>query len=125
MPLTNLDFCEQAGYLAKNCADWAAGALILRDRIAEPMREEPLRRFCAYVRDRLDALEARAGLRTRWLHKKRQSIHSIVGTATAQCATRPIQEGDLVEVYRGEEGALWVRRAEEFHDGRFERLDEP
>ncbi|WP_394657635.1 hypothetical protein [uncultured Novosphingobium sp.] len=31
-------------------------------------------------------------------------------------------EGDGLVIYRGEDGKLWARLADEFHDGRFEAL---
>jgi hypothetical protein len=31
-------------------------------------------------------------------------------------------DGDLMTVYRGDDGRLWVRHTEEFEDGRFEDI---
>lgn len=41
--------------------------------------------------------------------------------ARAQCAAS-IRNGDVVAIYRGEDGFVWVRPREEFEDGRFEAL---
>lgn len=55
-----------------------------------------------------------------WKHVKRGSLYVEIGTATAQIASgRPIVDDDKLVIYRGEAGALWARRASEFHDGRF------
>lgn len=60
----------------------------------------------------------------RWRHLKRQSEYEILtSVATAQCATGPINEGDHVTVYQGDNGTWWVRKTPEFQDGRFERID--
>lgn len=127
--LTNIDFVEQASYLAKNVSAWAGDALTLRERAIEPMDKNSLQRFLAYVRERLISLEQRAGITQMWRHKKRRSLHVVMGRAKAQCATGPIQEGDEVEVYvdlhDGKDiPQLWVRKVSEFHDGRFELADD-
>lgn len=124
--LTNAQFTQQAAYLAKNCASWAADNLTLREEINEPMHKEALQRFCAFVRRRLDSIEHQAGLREVWNHKQRRTWHTIQGTASAQCATGPIHEGDEVYIYAGthdDSGKLWVRKVSEFHDGRFEKVE--
>jgi hypothetical protein len=61
----------------------------------------------------------------RFKHKKRGSTYRLLFKATAQCSTRPIQDGDEVAVYASEEGtmSIWVRCAEEMLDGRFEILE--
>lgn len=60
-----------------------------------------------------------------WKHVKRGSIVGEIGIATAQAATRPIEEGDEVRVYfHVDDGKWWVRRVEEFDDGRFEKLND-
>ena len=59
----------------------------------------------------------------RFRHKKRGTTYAVIGTATVQASGAPIAEAELVVVYRAEsDGALWVRRQSEFHDGRFELL---
>lgn len=126
MPMTNAEFAQQAAYLARNCADWAGDCLTLKDRVHTQMEQSRLGRFVTYVRSRLDSLEHAVGLRTIWNHKKRKTWHTVIGTATAQCATGPIQEGDEVYVYRGthdDSGKLWVRKVGEFEDGRFEKVE--
>ncbi len=65
---------------------------------------------------------AGTGAAPRWRHRKRGTHYTELGRAEAQVATRAIEEGDLVVVYRGDDGVLAVRRADEFEDGRFERL---
>lgn len=56
----------------------------------------------------------------RWQHGKRGSIVTEIGRGFAQCATGPILEMSPVVVYRhDEDGTIWVRRADEFNDGRF------
>lgn len=51
-------------------------------------------------------------------HKKRGSIYSVLGYAELQSGF-PIEEGQRLVVYRGEDGKLWARPEQEFHDGRF------
>lgn len=90
------------------------------------MRKEELERFVAFVRRRLESLEHRAGLRPVYNHVNRKTWHTITGTAEAQCATGPINEGDPVYVYVGthdDSGKLWIRKVSEFEDGRFEKVE--
>lgn len=58
-----------------------------------------------------------------WKHLKRGSIVKIAGRGRAQAATRPINDMDPVTIYQ-HDGEWWVRRTEEFEDGRFEKLAE-
>lgn len=61
---------------------------------------------------------------SRWRHRKRGTSYEVLtSTADAQCATGPINEGDHVTVYRGDDGDWHVRKTGEFQDGRFERTD--
>ena len=60
---------------------------------------------------------------TRFRHRKRGSKYVVLGQAKAQSAT-PIPEGAMVIVYMGHDGAWHVREWSEFHDGRFEQLDD-
>lgn len=60
----------------------------------------------------------------RYRHKARGTQYVIVGSAELQAA-EPVEEGAILTVYRGDDGKLWARRAREFGDGRFERLDTP
>lgn len=56
-------------------------------------------------------------------HLRRGSTYGLTAKATAQCSTRPIVEGDAVAVYVDADGRSWVRRLEEFQDGRFEKAE--
>jgi hypothetical protein len=56
----------------------------------------------------------------RWRHKKRGTIYTEVCRAELQAATHAPEEGELMVVYRGEDGCIWVRASGEFNDGRFE-----
>lgn len=56
-------------------------------------------------------------------HLKRGSTYGLVLEAEAQCATRPIEEGDRIAVYTGTDGRRWVRRMGEFEDGRYDRVE--
>lgn len=58
----------------------------------------------------------------RWRHKKRGTIYTEVCRAELQAATGNPEEGELMIVYRGEDGNVWVRGAGEFNDGRFEEV---
>ena len=60
----------------------------------------------------------------RWRHKKRGTIYTEVCRAELQAATSPPIEGELMIVYRGDDGNVWVRGAGEFNDGRFEAVKE-
>lgn len=57
----------------------------------------------------------------RWRHKKRGTSYTEVGLAQIQ-AEEPLTDYEVVVVYRGDDGQLWVRRKSEFHDGRFEPI---
>lgn len=61
----------------------------------------------------------------RWRHRRRRTEYEVLtSTAEAQCSTGPIEEGDHVTVYQGDEGNWWVRKTAEFQDlRRFERID--
>lgn len=56
---------------------------------------------------------------TVYRHKKRGHLYQVVGRAQVQ-AEAPLTDYEVVVVYRGPDGQLWVRRNSEFHDGRFE-----
>lgn len=54
-------------------------------------------------------------------HKKRGSTYIVKGIAKAEASTGLIRDGDKIVVYEDKAtGCLFVRRAVEFHDGRFE-----
>lgn len=55
-------------------------------------------------------------------HLKRGTKYKIVGQARAQCSTLPINDGDMLTLYIGEDGVYSVRPPAEFADGRFERI---
>lgn len=54
-------------------------------------------------------------------HVKRGTEYTVLGQAQMQAA-EPVREGEMVIVYRGADGALWVRPTDEFRDGRFEAV---
>jgi hypothetical protein len=63
---------------------------------------------------------------TRWRHCRRGTEYAVlVSTAEAQCSTSPINEGDHVTVYVDDDGGWYVRKTNEFQDGRFERTEPP
>jgi hypothetical protein len=60
----------------------------------------------------------------RWRHKKRGTSYSEIGRAGLQAADPGgLDDNDVMIVYRGDDGQLWVRPEYEFLDGRFERID--
>lgn len=61
----------------------------------------------------------------KYLHKKRGSQYYISGIATAAMANdEVIKDGDEVAVYRDMNTfKLFVRRVDQFEDGRFERVE--
>lgn len=61
-----------------------------------------------------------AGERT-FRHRKRGTSYAVQGYASLQAET-PCEEGAVLVVYKGEDGKLWARPHDEFHDGRFEEI---
>ena len=61
----------------------------------------------------------------RYQHKKRGTVYEVIGSAELQVAGLAPDEGDHLAVYRGEDGKLWARPYDEFHDGRFEAMKGP
>lgn len=51
-------------------------------------------------------------------HKKRGSNYVVVGEARLQFSA-PLADGDMLVLYRGEDGVYSVRHPQEFNDGRF------
>ena len=67
-----------------------------------------------------------AGWRPTHRHRKRGTTYRILGTARLQAArTGSVEECFALTIYEGEDGQRWAREADEFEDGRFERLDRP
>lgn len=57
-------------------------------------------------------------------HKARGALYEVLGDAELQAsAGAEIEEGWKLTIYRGADGKLWARPADEFHDGRFEPVD--
>lgn len=54
-------------------------------------------------------------------HKGRGSLYQVIGAGTLQ-ASDDLDDAP-VTIYRGEDGAVWVRPTNEFNDGRFEPVD--
>jgi hypothetical protein len=55
-------------------------------------------------------------------HVKRGTTYQVLGPATLQTGNGHLVDMHPMTVYRGEDGALWVRATDEFNDGRFEAL---
>ncbi|WP_354453582.1 DUF1653 domain-containing protein [Methylobacterium sp. 1030] len=53
-------------------------------------------------------------------HRKRGSTYRIVGEANLQTSA-PVGDNERLVVYQGDDGRIWVRPANEFFDGRFEK----
>lgn len=58
-----------------------------------------------------------------WQHVKTGGEYREVCEAELQVSSRPVQEGDVLQVYQNAEGRCWARRLEEFRDGRFVPVD--
>ena len=61
---------------------------------------------------------------TKYLHKKRGSIHTLIDDRVFVQSKFPIFEGDMMCVYMTEDGQMWVRPYKEFFDGRFEVIND-
>jgi len=67
--------------------------------------------------------QGEVGLRYR--HVKRGTVYTVIGEAELQVAVCNPVEGDLLTIYRGDDGKLWARFRDEFLDGRFEPVAHP
>lgn len=61
----------------------------------------------------------------RYRHKKRGTVYEVIGEAELQMNTDNLVDGSQMMVYRGEDGKLWCRHYDEFHDGRFAAMKGP
>lgn len=60
---------------------------------------------------------------SKWRHRKRGTTYHVIGSAKLQAAdVGGMSDNETMIVYRGEDGQLWVRPADEFDDGRFEAI---
>lgn len=59
-----------------------------------------------------------------WRHRVRGTIYRILGTGRIQCpAAAPMQDDEMPLLYMDiNSGGFGIRRPDEFHDGRFERI---
>jgi hypothetical protein len=48
--------------------------------------------------------------------------YEVIGSAKVQ-ARKPLTDMEVVTIYRGSDGSLWVRRKSEFEDGRFTPIE--
>jgi len=55
--ITNADFVRAMSYMASNCGSWAGDSLIFPEEMTRTMKLEPLRRFIAGMRERLDRID--------------------------------------------------------------------
>ena len=58
-------------------------------------------------------------------HTKRGTKYKVVGQVRAQCSIMPINDGDMLMLFIGEDGVYSARHPSEFNDGRFERITRP
>lgn len=84
--------------------------------INEPMREDYLAAAHAVLN-----LIGGDGWRPNWRHVKRGSDYQVVGMGAVQ-SDIPLNDMDVVVIYRDQAGMFWARRREEFFDGRFEEI---
>lgn len=68
------------------------------------------------------ALRVVAGM-DHWRHKKRGTTYRRIASTTIETEGF-VYNGDKVEVYLADiDGTIWVRRTQDFFDGRFEKLE--
>ena len=59
----------------------------------------------------------------KWRHKNRGTTYTIIDSHTLVQCEKPLTDNETVLLYRDTESGKWaVRRSNEFHDGRFERV---
>lgn len=64
------------------------------------------------------------GTPSRWRHTRRDTTYELLGSARLQTSA-PLLDNAELEIYRADkDGSLWARARHEFHDGRFEKIDE-
>ena len=57
-----------------------------------------------------------------WRHKKRGTLYQELCEGELQIASDIVlKEGDILKVYFGEDGKIWICEKNEFEDGRFIR----
>lgn len=74
-------------------------------------------------RDAAELIEA-SYIGPRFHHKKRGTNYTVVGAARLQFSTKLPEDGDMLVLYRGDDGVYSVRALEEFNDGRFVEIKE-
>lgn len=57
-----------------------------------------------------------------WRHTARGFVYENLGGAEVQ-TSHPIMEGEVLTIYRGNDGKMWARPVNEFFDGRFVKLE--
>jgi len=57
-------------------------------------------------------------------HLKRGTEYDVISEEAELQTDRDLVDGDLMTVYRGDAGRLWVRHVEEFSDGRFVPIED-
>lgn len=55
----------------------------------------------------------------RYQHVKRGTFYTVIGQAELQDTTGAAIDGATLLIYRGDDGHVWARQEDEFHDGRF------
>lgn len=59
---------------------------------------------------------------SRWRHKRRGTTYTAVAIGELQMSADDLCDGEEMMIYRSDDGKWWVRRREEFEDGRFDRI---
>lgn len=58
-----------------------------------------------------------------WRHAKTSGTYGLLGSATVQASSGPLEDGETVWLYDGDMGRLFIRRKGEFLDGRFQPVN--